>query len=150
MIEARKFTMPDFLAVAIAVALLFTFFSQTSSGEVIVVSTAKAAAVCTCPKGGECLCGPGCDCYQPVQLKSDGIPRYKLPLVPGKTEAHSDTGAAASMRPSGNPAAVPAKRAAAVAVTPARTRPAAAVAANCNSASCGTQQRGWRLFGRRR
>jgi hypothetical protein len=84
MIEARKFSALDFLTVAVAFGLLFTFFAQPSRAEVIVVSTArtetkhpltfapvtvKVSPQCGCHLEGGCKC---VDCKCAAALKNTG------------------------------------------------------------------------------
>lgn len=66
MIEARRFTISDFLAVAIAFGLLFTFFATEASAEVVVVSRARNDASQTVkPGSAHCSELPPTDCSTP-------------------------------------------------------------------------------------
>jgi hypothetical protein len=105
-------------------------FVVTARPNGFVVTEQKAAAACTCPKGGDCQCGPGCDCFQPVQLKTGAS---------GATSSPS----ASSTKPASRtkPAALQTRAAA-----PAYTIKPRAVQ-NCPGNNCGSMQRRG-LFGR--
>lgn len=139
---ARPCSMLDFLAAGIAVALLITFFVETSRGEVVVVSKRRIeAASATSNK---------------TWTDKNGIPHYSIPV--------NDTGAAASSPSasgttrgrvdSGSPQAAAPTSSAAAAGSAARyarprARSAAPAAANCDNGQCGTMQRRG-VFGLRR
>lgn len=50
----------------------FTIQRAAPEFTIIRAESAKTPTACTCPKGGDCSCGPGCDCYQPIKLKNTG------------------------------------------------------------------------------
>lgn len=58
----------------------FTVTRASPEFTITRIESSKAAA-CACPKGGECTCGPGCDCYQPVTLKAAPSPKVKAAPV---------------------------------------------------------------------
>lgn len=106
MIEARKFSVLDFLTVAIAFVLAVIVLSETSRAEVVVISTKRPAPTpavkaicphghgcecpadqaCTCGVGRFCECGPKCSCPTDRACLCGGVDHVKGECVGRKPQ----------------------------------------------------------------
>lgn len=117
----------------------------TFKPETVKVTQQKTAAICDCPKGGEC-----CACYQPIQLKHTGSGNDASQTVkPGSSSLVRD-----GQSPKSSPLSYVDGPVASANVRPTtkavRIIPRAAPVAsqNCANGSCSTPRA--RIFGRRR